>query len=1329
MPDEIKVGDWRTFWDSLDPGTDPYQSKPSEDIGFIGKTNIKPAPEAKYDIGLTPFTEDIEAVRRSNQSAADVVENAFQNAGATALMEIGEGLGYIGTGLYEIVDELWDKDDNDFIELQNSFSTWFREGKEEMMASNPIYAKEEDQNFNPFNGMSWAVNAGSIGSTVSLLIPAYGIGKGALWGALKAGNAISKLSKVGKASAKIGKGLQSAEQIAASLKAAKQIQTGGEIAATAAATLASRHAENYLEAFGTYNQSLIGSLQEEYNMSYDVAESQAHYLLANPEEAMASKYKDVFMKGADAATRTARWNWLAGSLDAAQYAMAFTGLGGILKFRKVASSANKLGRLARYANATKKGINATSGLAFQMGSEAIEEGYQAIVSKEALRGGEMFGEGFAERFDDYLNDEEVRSSMLMGAVMGGGFHVGGSAISKAVGSYKNKVIQYETAANLRDIKAGAGIINAGLAQSIKNDININGGMRNVIKSLEKVKSQMGDNASDEFLQTADAITTLAGFTDQLASEVDAKGKPKYTTQQLSNLVTHQFIASSFEIQKETVNKELESLYSEMDKGKILRSEDSNAHKNKMQYLAIKEFLKTKKGNPSKAEKEFLTNLEKKLEELEVLDKKASSTTNDSAVAQLYFDGLHFEMMRNHYSDLVGDLQTKEGAIDAEVKRQQNIQKTTERIINETKEDNQKAVEKAETVTDISALLLSEIEGFGNADNAMGAIKEQASITLPKINTILQGRDIDNPSAGVLFPEEKIAKIAKLLTDNPAAHFELRSKLKELLDLEISSDPKEAAEQIIDKVNSEITNNPNTDIINVLNDGLGLPTEDVESENTGDSDAPVGGDKGQYDTNSEISKIEKSNSGPTFTIPILPHLRVSNGQIIFDANNDPQLSPYTKGSIVLNTELHLDPKFNPRRQVFYVINTNFESGGFVQELEDGKLSTERDNFIEMYTSHKGDRIYIGTLPKNQYTNSLRAEIIEEFNNRTDGSIKFTSKIQGKIIEKLPGRVTNLANGVQYKTLKELIDNRKSKVYLATTQVSNKGTSVYGLPSDLPVLSNDYSNLARNSKGEEVGGYVFAFIESANGKYIPVRLFTPKIGEETKLVDEVTELVKTIYNFDYPNNQEEALKKLIDLVHINRERSNISIRIKEGKVYLTTKIGGVPSTTTVEENVLIENLKNQLLYVIKEKLNDDNYIESIQNYLTHNVNTDAPIDSPSYKVQLDTRNEIEVNETAAPPNQQVVDKETGALVSSGGFLASIANSNTEINSQTKVADINDIFVKVSELWEQREKMSNSDKRKNRVSIDSELAKNKEAELIFANIRSIYKALGVKKSKGCP
>lgn len=1328
MPDEVKVGDWRTFWDSLDPGTDPYQSKPSEDIGFIGKTNIKPAPEAKYDIGLTPFTEDIEAVRRSNQSAGDVVENAFQNAGATALMEIGEGLGYIGTGLYEIVDELWDKDDNDFVELQNSFSTWFRDKKEEMMDSNPIYAKEEDQNFDPFNGMSWAVNAGSIGSTVSLLIPAYGIGKGVLWGALKAGNAISKLGKVGKASAKTVRALQTAEEIAAALKTAKRIQTGGEIASTAASTLASRHAENYLEAFGTYNESLISSLQEEYNMSYDVAESQAHYLLANPEEALKSKYKDAFMKGADAATRTARWNWLAGSLDAAQYAMAFTGLGGILKFKKVASSANKLSRLEKYANATKKGINATSGLAFQMGSEAIEEGYQAIVSKEALRGAEMFGEGFAERFDDYLNDEEVRSSMLMGAVMGGGFHVGGSAISKAVGSYKNKVIQYETAANLRDIKAGAGIINAGLAQSIKNDININGGMRNVIKSLEKVKSQMGDNASDEFLQTADAITTLAGFTDQLASEVDAKGKPRYTTAQLSNLVTHQFIASSFEIQKETVNKELESLYSEMDKGKILRSEDSNAHKNKMQYLAIKEFLKTKKGNPSKAEKEFLTNLEKRLEELEVLDKKASSTSNDSAVAQLYFDGLHFEMMRDHYSDLVGDLQTKEGAEAAEVKRQQNIQKTTERIINETKESNKKAAKNAKTVAEVSAALANEASEFGNTDNVMEAVKEQASIILPKINTILQGRDIDNPSAGVLSTEEKIAKTAKLLTDNPAAHLELRSKLEGFL--EISSDPKEAAEQIVNKVNSEITNNPNTDIINVLNDALGVSTEEVESEDTSDLDAPVGRDKGQYDPNSEISKIEKSNSSPAFTIPILPHLRVSNGQINFDENNNPQLSPYTKGSIALNTELHLDPKFNPRRKVFYVINTNFKSGEFVQQLEDGKLSTERDNFIEMYTTHEGNRVYIGTLPKNNYTNSLRAEIIEEFNNRTDGSTEFTSKIQGKIIEKLPGRITNLATGVQNKTLAELITKLKSKVYLATTQVSNKGTSVYGLPSDLPVLSNNYSNLAKNSKGGEVGGYVYAFIESANGKYIPIRLFTPKIGEETKLVEEVTKLVDTIYNFDFPNNQEEALQKLIDLVHINRKKSNISIRIEEGKVYLTTRIDGLPSTTSVEADALIENLKNQLLYVSKQKLNDASYLQSIQDYLTHNVNTDAPIDSPSYKVQL--RDNIEFSETATP-KETTVFNEDGSIATPILSLASIANANTEVNTEVntenKVADINDIFVKVSELWNARSKMNLSDRRKNKNSINSELAKNKNAELIFKNLQSIYTALGVEKSKGCP
>ena len=88
MPEEeVKLGDYRGFLKALRVDSEGNYVEPAAP-SFTIATDMAPAPEAKYDQGLNLFTEDVDALRRSNQSSWDVVENAFQNAGATALMEI-----------------------------------------------------------------------------------------------------------------------------------------------------------------------------------------------------------------------------------------------------------------------------------------------------------------------------------------------------------------------------------------------------------------------------------------------------------------------------------------------------------------------------------------------------------------------------------------------------------------------------------------------------------------------------------------------------------------------------------------------------------------------------------------------------------------------------------------------------------------------------------------------------------------------------------------------------------------------------------------------------------------------------------------------------------------------------------------------------------------------------------------------------------------------------------------------------------------------------------------------------------------------------------------
>lgn len=91
-------------------------------------------------------------------------------------------------------------------------------------------------------------------------------------------------------------------------------------------------------------------------------------------------------------------------------------------------------------NAVSKGTKGTgfkswlTTLGTQMVTEGTEEAGQYIVSEEAKQTAlkanvDYFGEGFNKRLDDYIHDDEFKTSVLMGAMGGGVFHTAGSAIS------------------------------------------------------------------------------------------------------------------------------------------------------------------------------------------------------------------------------------------------------------------------------------------------------------------------------------------------------------------------------------------------------------------------------------------------------------------------------------------------------------------------------------------------------------------------------------------------------------------------------------------------------------------------------------------------------------------------------------------------------------------------------------------------------------------------------------------------------------------------------------------------------------------------------------
>ena len=1231
MPEEeVKLGDYRGFLKSLSVDSEGnYVELPTP--SFFIATDITPAPEAKYDQGLNLYTEDVDALRRSNQSSWDVVENAFQNAGATALMEIPEGIGYIGTGVANLFGSVWQEDSNGFIDTQNALSTWARETKESMIESNPIYAREEDQNFDPFNAMSWATNAGSIGSTISLLIPGMGIGRGAAFLASKAASRLVGLSKIGKASANVTGAIRTAEQIAAAtkaeLQASKIVGKAGSIAGTTAATLSSRHAENMLEGFGTYDQSLTESLMENHDMSYDQAKAQSAFLLANPESALNSEYKEDYLKAADAAAKTTTWNWAAGTLDYVQYAMAFGGLNKLFRVGGAATKGvNKASKLANYA---KKGWNSSRKLVFQAGTEAAEETYQAIVSKEALRGAEMFEEGFSERFDEYLADEELQSAAMMGAVMGGGFHTMGSVFNKASGKLNDKLLQYETMAKLKKKDGAIGVKNFGLGSIIQRDINLNGNLDNVVKSLNKFsKSQ---EPTDEFTQTVEMINGLNEQVKQMSSEVDKEGNAAYTPSQLADMATYFFIAQKATQDVRTINTEISNIYQQLEKQGGLTSPQVSNHRNHIELNAITQFLGAKKGKPNAAEQKFLDTLKERKLELEQLIKEEGvglvPTSKNGDLVDKQFTSLNQQMISESYRDKASKLQTAKGFEEHEVVKAQMQEDAKARQQEGTVAGYSDRAQKATTVDEVEAIEKEEEEEIGGNVNTARTTTTALLTEMPKVKAILESKE--------LSPEDRIKNLATLLRGNAAAHHKAMSEFGGNLDLTLNKDPQEAAKELVeayDELQAPNNPDPKKDVFNsILNQKLseevGQEVEEAPGANTRETNTST------FDSNAETIETSTDES----FVGNLFHLAGREGAVERGDDKTPLFHRFydlqTKGDVSIDK--HLDPKFKiDKAIVSYVIDGSYE---YNQGDRDDSKRTYR---IEMFVNVNGEEIFIGVIP--EYTGKgknrkkvapkLREAVESEYeaSGARDAGDRFTSKEKGQVKSKLPGRIVNLPDG-EFADLNTIL-KKYPDVKLITTVVTNGNVTLAGLEeaglSTSNIVITNPENLAAAGKNKEEqpilkGGYVYALVPAPDGRYFPVKLFTKKVGEVESLKKEVSGLVDGLYDSN-PEAAKDALSQLKDLIHINRDKSNFKIKLEEGSVLVNGQ--------KVEQEKLKETLlstkqgEGAIAFIDKAKMNSGNYNADVAEYLNHNMDVSVGIHSPSYKVNA------QFTAPVKPPNER-------------------------------------------------------------------------------------------------
>lgn len=295
----------------------------------------------------------------------------------------------------------------------------------------------------------------------------------------------------------------------------------GKLGQTISATIASRYAESTMEANQVYEQALQKGLSKD--------------------------------KAGEAASKVWNTNWLFAIQDFAQF------------------------------NAITKGYQAASkgakGLGFgqlikQMASEGAEEAGQYVVSEEALKTAnnaniDYFGAGFSKRLMDYIDDDEFKTSTLLGAVGGGIFHAAGkiadTILDTKQGDYIPKAkeriqkmfsrgIQKEVANTIDDKVTSQAITNIDLAQQFMDNFN-RGTLPTYKEELEELKK-----TPDLAPEARQSIENHIEDIDYLMIE-EAKLRNSNTPQELHKpILMHKLQINQNDKLSEQIEKELNETY-------------------------------------------------------------------------------------------------------------------------------------------------------------------------------------------------------------------------------------------------------------------------------------------------------------------------------------------------------------------------------------------------------------------------------------------------------------------------------------------------------------------------------------------------------------------------------------------------------------------------------------------------------------------------------------------------------------------------------------------------------------------------------------------------
>ena len=692
----------------------------------------------KYDTGLVAGVDKNE-LRARNQGALKTLTNGLGQMLANVHAETLATPGYLA-GLFEPIEEMDKGLSGMFLEMGENVREWGEEFA-------PIYASQASQEavFAPTNSEWWAQSAAQFGPTIALAATAF-LTEGATTPRLMA--ALGKLGRISSAAAKAHKLLTPGSKAYNTFRGIN-------------ATISSRLTEGGMEAYQAFQGMMQSPEILQAIESGSMTEEEARQLAGD-------KASKVY------------WNNMAlGVLDMFQYSSIMKGF--------------------NLLDGIKPGIGKSlANVGAQMGSEALEEGWQYAIGAEAEKnlrislGSDETDTSVLEEFFAGLEDTEMQKAMVQGALGGGVFTALGSAMNRVTKHLRNgyeqtrlaEISNQENAQNNIRARYGKDLIHEYFDRDAQG----------ILKLAAKQTLESKDTSEIE-KQNAKQTLELVDLYEKEQKSLTTQGvEPAVQKIIIDNSMTQRFVAKD----KTRLSSELTGMAAEVTEEMPADLFSIKLLKNKAE--AAKKLLKSTKDPElkeayTKLSKEFNTEFEEAKSAYReankvksVRDKKTSVDntvkTKSEELVKREAETILIDKRAQEYSTPKGRADIKKSLEEAanEKTQDQIISSTLERPLQEQDSDLKAVKYQSDIANDIKDEYVKEVEAIGTPESFTDKKEYVDKVDAVRKKYILKAQkdNIKGTKSG-----DSLDRFINNLTAKMAASKSIKDTLKEKKDIDKS----------------------------------------------------------------------------------------------------------------------------------------------------------------------------------------------------------------------------------------------------------------------------------------------------------------------------------------------------------------------------------------------------------------------------------------------------------------------------------------------------------------------------------------------------------------